>query len=293
MTFFKRSRPFQIAFLTLIFGGLYFAIRAMPASECGFLHYEVTEVTDDGIELCATSHPGFIDLTRMRFPIDVRIHSNGPIVVGEENELEIEIFGPRGRALFPHDLAITHTERIHLMMIDPEMGDYHHLHPRADGFSSRYTVRWTPVREGTYRFFAEMVPLEIRRQVVGHGTVEVVASPGVEIDRQKTPDWLKATFSYGNPRARRDLPVSVTLERTDGRLLQLEMIMGDFAHMVGFDRQQRGYTHMHTIPTGREEASPAELQFLFHASDPGHYRFWLQVMIDGREVFVPYDLELR
>lgn len=286
-----KSKAISIILITLLFSGLYVGIRALPSSDCGFLHYEVLEVTDDGVELCATSHPGFLDFTRISYPVRVEIQPEGDIIAGQQNDLILKVFDPRGRPLFPHDLAITHTERIHLMVVDPDLGDYHHLHPRADGFSSEYHFEWTPAREGNYRFYAEMVPLQTRRQVVGHGDLLVEASEASALPLiKRVPDFLEIEFDYDAPRVRRDLPVRVSIQQTNGQPIVLESIMGDFAHMVGFDEGNRGYIHMHTIPTGRETHSPANLEFLFHGTEPGKYRLWLQFKLNGEEIFYPYDL---
>ena len=286
-----KNKLLNSVLITLIFLGMYVGIRALPSSDCGFLHYEVLEITEDGIELCATSHPGFLDFTRLSYPISVKIHSDGDIIAGQKNRLTLRVSDPRGRPLYPHDLAITHTERIHLMVIDPELGDYHHLHPRADGFSSEYLVDWTPAHAGNYRFYAEMVPLQTRRQVVGNGELQVKAAgeKGIPLIA-RVPDFLDINVEYDAPRVRRDVPVRVSIQRNDGGVLALENIMGDFAHMVGFDQEGRGFIHMHTIPTGREKNATAELEFLFHGGERGKYRLWLQIKVDGEEVFFPYDL---
>ena len=36
----------------------------------------------------------------------------------------------------------------------------------------------------------------------------------------------------------------------------------------------------------------SNLQFSFSLESPGPYRIWAQVKIDGREIFVPYDLNV-
>ena len=54
----KRSQ--SILIITGIFIILYFVMRFLPDSECGFLHYEEVVNENGEVEFCATNSAGFI-----------------------------------------------------------------------------------------------------------------------------------------------------------------------------------------------------------------------------------------
>lgn len=291
----------QIGLITLVFAGFYVGMRNMPAAKCGFLHYEVTEVLADGSEVCATdSHAGFLDLTELNFPAEMIVTLENEPRKGEPLDVSFRFIGADGQQLLPHHLAITHTERIHLMVVDPSLDDYHHLHPEAVGGTGVYQTTFTPQRGGTYRLFAEFVPVRTKRQVVVGGEITVpgdAVSPSADGSRLVTEDdgirFALQPERGDRLRAGRDQRVDLTIERTDGRPVILEEVMGDVGHMVAFDRERRGFAHMHPAYTGHETDPDPELGFYINVPDPGTYRLFAQVQIDGRERFIPFDLEVQ
>ncbi len=291
----------QIALITLVFGGVYVGLRNLPAAQCGFLHYEVVEVLDDGTEVCsATNHAEFVDLSRFQYPVRFELETIGPLAPGIETEFHARFSTPKGHLLLPHELAVTHTERIHLMVVDPSLGDYHHIHPEPLGATGTWSFMMTPEHATEYRFYAEMVPVETRRQAVAFTTLTVGEGDAV-LKATKGDVWMSIVGDYrfsiepadGRFRRARENAMDLRVERTDGRPVELEEIMGAYAHLVAFDQGLSGYAHMHPLYDGREDDPAPEIGFLFSSPKPGHHRIWAQVKIEGREVFAPFDVELR
>ena len=52
----------SIAAITAFFIAGFFMLRALPAAQRGFLHYEEVVHPDGTVEFCATNHAGFLDL---------------------------------------------------------------------------------------------------------------------------------------------------------------------------------------------------------------------------------------
>jgi hypothetical protein len=81
----------------------------------------------------------------------------------------------------------------------------------------------------------------------------------------------------------------------DGAAIVLEEVMGASAHVVAFDEARSGFAHLHPVekPTevsiGRAPGT-GELAFSLFLPDPGAYRLWAQVKVDGRESFAPFDV---
>lgn len=297
----KKLPLVKIGLITLFFAGLYFVLRALPDAQCGFLHYEEIVHPDGTIEYCATNHAGFIDLTQLQYPVDMKISLSGESVKGVEQQVTLELLTPGGMPIAPHELAITHTEKLHVMVIDPSLEDYHHLHPQPEGISGKYTFAFTPERAGTYRVFAEFVPLLTRRQVIATGTIEVEGSEdkiaferrtestvgNIHFVLKSVPESMRTGIDY-----RFDLDVLTT----EGAPVFLEDIMGAKGHMVAFDAERKGFAHMHPLESvfsKRSLDSVPELAFLFNVPNPGWYRVFSQIQVDGREVFGSFDLKVE
>ena len=175
----RRYSLVSIAVLSLLFVALYFVLRALPDAQCGFLHYEEIVHPDGTVEFCATNHAGFLDLTRLKYPVEMEISLSGEPTLGVAQEVTLELLTSGGMPIAPHELAITHTKQMHVMVVDPSLQDYHHVHPKADGLNGQYTFEFTPDRAGRYQVFTEIVPLRTRRQIIATGAIEVAgdASP--------------------------------------------------------------------------------------------------------------------
>jgi len=287
--------------LTLIFVAAYFVLRALPDAQCGFLHYEEVVNADGSVEFCATNHAGFLDLTRLKYPVEMNISLQNEAHVGVAQEVTLELLTSGGMPIAPHELALTHTKKMHLMVVDPSLQDYHHVHPQADGLNGQYTFEFTPNRAGTYQVFAEVVPLRTRRQIIATGIIEVdgIAST-MKFERQTESivDGLRFILVDMPTELMRtgvDYRFELEVTAADGSIVELQNIMGAKGHMVAFDAARKGFAHMHPISSvvsARSIESP-ELAFLFNVPNPGWYRVFAQVQVSGREVFGHFDLEVE
>ena len=164
---------FSVATLSVIFVGAYFLLRALPDVECGLLHYIEIVNANGEIELCATNHAGFLDLSRLEYPIKAELSYENTIVQGEPVRVRLNLKTSGGMSIAPHELAVTHTEKMHVMVIDPSLEDYSHVHPTAEGLDGQYFFDFTPAMAGTYKVFTEIVPLRSRRQAVAFSELKV------------------------------------------------------------------------------------------------------------------------
>ncbi|MEM8867562.1 MAG: hypothetical protein AAGC73_04780 [Verrucomicrobiota bacterium] len=290
----KKGSVISVLVVTVVFVGLYFVLRALPDAECGFLLYEEVVNADGQIEYCATNHAGFLDLTRLEYPVKMDLDAEVAATTGAR-AVQLDLATKGGMSIAPHELAITHTEKMHVMLIDPSLEDYHHVHPQADGLDGTYRFDFAPQRAGAYRVFTEIVPLRTKRQVIATGELSVEGAAG-------EPQFERASFSEvdglrfelsGVPeslRTGRDYKLSLDVKSSDGRPVGLESIMGAKGHMVAFDAAKKGFAHMHPVDSVLGEAERDYLAFLFNVPNAGWYRLFAQVQVDGREVFGRFDL---
>lgn len=299
-----------IAAITVVFGGAYFVLRALPDAQCGFLHYEEIVLEDGTVEFCATNHAGFLDLSRLEYPVRTELTFSESPEVGQAQQVSMLLETSGEMPIAPHELAQTHTKKMHLMVIDPSLEDYHHIHPEPDGIDGRYRFDFTPTKAGAYRFFTEVVPLITRRQLIaqseqqiGEGSSAPVFEEqtrisevgGVRFEIQGLPETLKRGVDYR---------LILRISGVDGQPVELEEIMGALGHMVAFDGAGLGFAHMHpedsvasavrTAGLGGGAASKLkDLGFIFNVPNAGWYRLFAQIQIGGQEVFGRFDVKVE
>lgn len=287
----------QSILLTFLCIGVFFGIRALPIPKCNLLHLKSDDVLDDGVEFCGNDH-FFLNLNEVTFPVSVAISTDEAIEVGKENEYTLTLMNAGGRPMLPYQLAVTHTKKLHLLLVDSSLEDYHHIHPVPMGETGEWVFKFKPNKPGVYRAFAEIVPIRTRQHVVAPTEITVPGEP--ELPAKHYPmvaeieDYrFSLDLNFKDARAYRDNNFTLTVTRKDGKPLILETIMGTFAHLVAFDEKREGYSHMHPLSIGKEKDPHAPaLAFIFNTKQTGFYRIWAQVQLEGREIFAPFDLSV-
>jgi len=86
-----------------------------------------------------------------------------------------------------------------------------------------------------------------------------------------------------------------SVERVDGADVALQPVMDAYAHLVAFDSARGGFAHLHPMDAGLAQAPDRRqptLRFKVTIPEPGPYVVWAQVGLEGRDVFVPFWLNV-
>ena len=289
----------QSIFITFLFVGIYFSLRMIPDQACGLLHYEEV-VNDKGeVEFCAVNEAGFLDLAILESPINVELRGPEKWEAGETHPVYLRLKTLEDKVLYPQDIAITHTEKLHLMVIDDHLEDYQHLHPVPTLDSGWWLVEITPRFGGKYHLFFDLVPVKTRRQVIARNFIEVI---GETAPKQRYANFLsqdkdlKVSLVLGEKplNLKQNNEMLLEIEHPEGKSFTLQKVMGDYSHLVAFDEKIQGIGHLHPIPTAKENnKDKAELAFSFNTPNRGRYRIWAQLKVGGKERFYPFDLEVN
>jgi hypothetical protein len=227
-----------------------------------------------------------------------------PLEVGRKTDVRIKIARNDGRPVVFDDLLVVHTQRIHLLIQDHSLGDYHHAHPTPTGTPGEYGFTFTPKRPGSYRIWADVVPgwssiqeyliTDIGSQRAG-GRIE-----NRETTRRATVDGLTFELSFypqdKSLRVGESVIGRISVTGADGAAFtQLEPIMGAFAHLVGFNEDGRTVVHIH--PMGNEPTRPGDrggptLEFKYYPAAAGFTRLYCQVNIGGESKFAPFGVNV-
>ncbi|MFP4541051.1 MAG: hypothetical protein ACLFR7_05440 [Opitutales bacterium] len=282
--------------------GLYFGLRAMPVEACEVLHYGDYVNAEGVIEGCGYEEVGFFDLEAMRFPLLAELEPLGSVRAGEPATFLLHLHTFTGKAVSYRDLAVSHTERLHAMVVDTTLEDYQHVHPRDGGAPGTFILEFEPQRAGAYQIYFDFIPLQTARRSLVAATVEVAPAEAVDLEAaagtaraMSGPDDLDVRLVTDADALRAGEEVTFRLEvaQSSGDApLRFDPIMDSYAHLVAFAPGRTGFAHFHPrdpFIDGQDPLNPS-LDFLFAADDPGEYRVWAQFSVNGREHFVPFDL---
>ncbi|UMG93158.1 hypothetical protein [Nocardioides sp. TF02-7] len=196
--------------------------------------------------------------------------------------------------------VLEQTKPLHLYVVRTDLAEFRHLHPvlSRDGTWSAPVDLTQP---GDYRVLAEFVPEEGDGRPVALG-----------VDRTLPGRWRPATVPAGTQGASGDDgTVEVAVDGTgevgpDGRLaltvrrvgaegaVSLGSYLGTYAHLTGFPTDgSAGYVHVH--PYGEPEQTEDGTRLTFHTTfdEPGEFRFFVQVRLDGFVHTVPVTAAVR
>ena len=230
------------------------------------------------------------------------VSAGGPLTVGQPVEALLKLQRPNGDAVSPSDLIETHTKKVHLLIVDSSLTDYHHEHPVPTRNPGEYSFHFTPGKPGGYRVWADVRPYPLGLQEYAMTDIPAVTSAepltNRDVNFEATIDGLNYELIVPQKTIQVGRPVSARLRITSADrkgFTQLEPLMGAFAHLVGFNEDYRTVMHMH--PKGPPVLDPAarggpELEFQIYALRPGFVRLFAQVQIEGRSRFIPFGLQI-
>lgn len=231
--------------------------------------------------------------------------SDQPLQVGRKATVTVTLSKLDGTPITRRDLLTMHTEKIHLLIVDPSLGDYHHEHPAPTGKAGEYQFSFTPNRPGPYRIFADVVPAETGVQEYVVGDIPAETQPqGIE-DKQtrltSEVDGFNFVLKFDAPGGRLKAGEPITGELTvlapDALpYKQLQPVMGAFAHLVAFNEDYKTVLHIH--PEGAEPDRPEArggptLRFKLYAPVPGYYRLYAQTQIMDEAKFAPFNITVE
>ena len=283
---------------------VYFIARWLPVEPCDFLHEE-TYNSEGELDYCGPGDAGFVDLTVRKWPISMVLRPLGEIEINKPCEFEINLKEFDGSPLAADEVARSHTQKIHLLAVDPSLEDYQHLHPVPDDlFDGIWHFTLTPKAFGEYRIFLDLIPIRSPRRVYFQipSSLKVVMKKSLILrfkffqvkDRKFSLDVRKKESS--------DDGYILTFKARDakGIPLILRPVMGAHAHMVAFDWERKGFAHLH--PLEQEgvvgpvtDSITKDLEFSFSSSRISQCRLWAQVLLedDEEETFIPFTLDLN
>lgn len=295
----------QVVLITLGAVALYVGFRLLPTGT-NLSHTDFRTGGEGSLEMCDPSNPQFIPVVAMRSPVSMRVrkdetaNSEKP---GDEFRGAVLLATASGKPIAPPDLLVAHTRRLHLLVVDPTLQDYQHVHPEPGERAGEWLFSFFPKRGGTYRVFADFVPSATARGLYASADVEIAgekpmdSAAGAEIADSVTRGEYVYSLAVagGSMRAGKQAELAFSITREGGGDVALQPVMDAFAHLVAFDEARSGFAHLHPNETDLArppDARAPKLTFKITFPRSGRYVIWAQVNVAGTETFVPFWVEV-
>jgi hypothetical protein len=290
----------QIILITVAAVVLYVVVRFLPTGSN--LNHMDFRMTGKGVlDFCDPANPQFIPVVQVRSPVVLTLKADRDPALNQPINFTLTMRTASGKPIAPEDLLVAHTRKLHLLVVDPTLSDYQHIHPEPGKRAGEWTFTMAPERPGLYRVFADFTPAATSRGL--YASVDFTV-PGTVATITRSPNntWQAAGFNFEliapqdfHARQPVDLKLRITSQGAVKTPVPLQPVMGAFAHLVAFDEARSGFAHLHPneidLSQPPDQLQP-ELTFKVTIPQPGRYVIWGQVNIAGIEIFVPFWIEV-
>jgi len=157
----------QIAWITLGALAAYAAMRELPTGT-NLHQVDFTVTGQNALELCDPASPQFIPVVAVRSPVAMTVIPQP----GGDNHFLVRLATSTGKAIGPADLIPVHTRKLHLLIVDPTLTDYQHVHPEPTANPGEWSFQFAPKFAATYRVFADFTPLVTGRSLYANADVD-------------------------------------------------------------------------------------------------------------------------
>lgn len=234
--------------------------------------------------------------------IKAAVTTKRPLQVGQQAEAILRLSKKDGSPVQLSDLKEAHTKKLHLLIIDQSLTDYHHEHPTPTGTPGEYAFSLTPRKPGAYRVWGDLHSGATDAQE--YSMADIAASTqGEPISERevKTMDVVEGlkyevVFNKAKITVGEATMGKLKITQLDGKVFdQLEPIMATYAHLVAFGEDYKSIVHIHPMgaePTKETDRGAGSLEFHIQPEQPGLMRLYAQVQIGGVSKFARFTLQV-
>jgi hypothetical protein len=181
------------------------------------------------------------------------------------------------------------TKELHLYVVNDDLTVFRHLHPtRAD--DGTWSAPFDVPDAGGYRVVAEFVA----RDEGGNGDHVVLGRPlalppGDPGDTVAGDDVVSVTVAQAPTTGPNGL-LRLVVRDAEGDPVNLGTYLGAYGHVTGFHTETGAMVHLHPLDAPDLTEDGSELTFHSDIAQPGDYRLFAQVRVDGFLHTVPVEL---
>ncbi|MCF6378704.1 hypothetical protein L2K70_13910 [Nocardioides KLBMP 9356] len=181
------------------------------------------------------------------------------------------------------------TKELHLYLVNDELTVFRHLHPTRDD-SGTWTAPFDVPDAGGYRVVTEFVA----RDEGGNGDHVVLGRPlalppGDPGDTVAGDQLVSVTVTQAPTTGPNGL-LRLRVRDAAGDPVTLGTYLGAYSHVTGFHTGTGAMVHLHPLSAPEITEDGSELTFHSDIAEPGDYRLFAQVRVDGFLHTIPVEL---
>lgn len=225
-----------------------------------------------------------------------------PLQLDKPVQITLLLHDAAGKPISEAQLETVHTEKVHALIIDPTLTDYHHKHPRAGNHPGEYIFTFIPRTENNYRIWLDIKPVNGQQAYViadlsGKNSHNPPVDKTVSTQSEVEGYQFDLTFNVQKLKVDENVIGSVVISdaTTDKPVTILEPVMGEFAHIVAFAQDYKTILHIHPMgksPTRQTDRGGPQVDFHIMHAHPGFVKLFTQVQINGKEIMAPFGIEV-
>jgi hypothetical protein len=194
------------------------------------------------------------------------------------------------------DFEVNHEKLLHLIIVSKDLSYFNHVHPEYKG-AGVFEIENDFPAGGEYRMVADFKPTngssmnKMEWVKVEGGSVQ--AKPVVvdtilakSVDGKKIALTVDPQLEAGKEQT---LKFSLTDEKTNQPIVDLEPYLGSIGHVVVFSENGERYLHVHAV---ENQGNGPEALFETTFPESGTYKIWGQFQKDGEVFTVPFVVKV-
>jgi Cu+-exporting ATPase len=203
-----------------------------------------------------------------------------------------------GNGLFT-DVAISHEEPMHLIVVSRDLQQFQHIHPQPTNRPGQYAVTLTFPMAGTYYLYNQFARLSGADVLLSNVlTVGAPSGPAqLSVDRTPKVSGAVRVALEGADALQSGRPQTLTFRLEDAQtgepLANLQPYLGAAAHVAILSQDAQTFVHTHGQQAAAMAGAPAAnpvgrygptISFVNRFPQPGLYKIWGQFATNGGRV---------
>ena len=202
--------------------------------------------------------------------------------------------------LTENDIKTAHTQKFHLLVVDPTLTDYQHIHPIVSK-SGEWVFDFTPLKNVNYRAWANIIPTSTGKAEYVSADIGKPTSETPVINKKNNLVSAVGDYTFtlaldGTPTVGGMVMANINVTKNGKPFTQLEPVMGAFAHVVGFNEDYKTVIHIHPLgkePDGATMRGGPQLDFHMEFEKLGFVKLFAQFRVNGKDIFAPFGITVK
>lgn len=254
-----------------------------------------------GHNMAGMSH-GAHEEAKTQNSVKLELNPASTLTAGKTTQVTLKMTNMAGgKPLTLDDLKEAHTKKLHLLIVDPSLTDYHHIHPVAGRSAGEFVFDFTPKKNDSYRVWADVIPIATGSQEYVMADMRSAAKDKATITKATNMTSTVEGYTFtlaldSKPKAGSAVMGNITVTKDGKPFTQLEPVMGAFAHVVGFTEDYNSVMHIHPMgkePTSDTQRGGPKLEFHIEPKKVGFVKMFAQVKIEGKDIFAPFAIIVK